>query len=299
MKILIIGTSKITASHIKVLRKKKIQIVGLSSTRKKSKNLIKISKKFHIKKTFTDWKSAIDYAAKIKNCNFLITSRIEDNLKILKYCMKTNKNIFIEKPVFLKSNQFRNILAYKKKIFVGYNRIFYKSVMFLKKKLVNKRSLNVIVKCPEESKLDIIKNSCHIISILLFIFGKLKLKRKIISKNFINNHLVGKNGLNINIFFNFKSADNFSIEVFDKKIRYLLNPIENLKVYRDLKVISVNNNSLYKPKISLELDEYKFNHTKPGFETQLEEFIRFCKGRKIVNDIVFGKEILKICEKLF
>ena len=64
-------------------------------------------------------------------------------------------------------------------------------------------------------------------------------------------------------------------------------------------MISVNNNSLYKPKISLELDEYKFNHTKPGFETQLEEFIRFCKGRKIVNDIVFGKEILKICEKLF
>ena len=76
--------------------------------------------------------------------------------------------------------------------------------MFLKKKLVNKRSLNVIVKCPEESKLDIIKNSCHIISILLFIFGKLKLKRKIISKNFINNHLVGKNGLNINIFFSIK-----------------------------------------------------------------------------------------------
>ena len=34
-------------------------------------------------------------------------------------------------------------------------------------------------------------------------------------------------------------------------------------------MISVNNNSLYKPKISLELDEYKFNHTKPGFETQL------------------------------
>ena len=64
-------------------------------------------------------------------------------------------------------------------------------------------------------------------------------------------------------------------------------------------MISVNNNSLYKPKISLELDEYKFNHTKPGFETQLEEFIRFCKGRKIVNDIVFGKEILKICRNYF
>ena len=54
-------------------------------------------------------------------------------------------------------------------------------------------------------------------------------------------------------------------------------------------MISVNNNSLYKPKISLELDEYKFNHTKPGFETQLEEFIRFCKGRKIVNDIVLKR----------
>ena len=49
MKILIIGTSKITASHIKVLRKKNSNC-RVKLNKKKSKNLIKISKNFISKK---------------------------------------------------------------------------------------------------------------------------------------------------------------------------------------------------------------------------------------------------------
>ena len=96
MNIGIIGTSRITHDHIKVLKKHNHNIVFLSSTRKKSKNLKLLSKKHNIKKIFFDWRKSLKFAAHYKNCNFLITSRIEDNFKILQSCVKLNRYILIE-----------------------------------------------------------------------------------------------------------------------------------------------------------------------------------------------------------
>ena len=87
MNIGIIGTSRITHDHIKVLKKLGHNIEFLSSTRKKSLNLKRLSLKHKIKKTFSDWRKSVEFAKKIKNCNFLITARIQDNLKILKSCI--------------------------------------------------------------------------------------------------------------------------------------------------------------------------------------------------------------------
>ena len=114
MKIMIIGTSRITTSHIQALKKKRIKIIGISSTRNKSKNLKKLSKKFLINNTFTNWRKAIDFATQIKDCNFFITARIKDNLKILRYCMRSKdiyslKNLFFTK-LYKLSNYKRNYL---------------------------------------------------------------------------------------------------------------------------------------------------------------------------------------------
>ena len=114
MKIMIIGTSRITTSHIQALKKKRIKIIGISSTRNKSKNLKKLSKKFLINNTFTNWRKAIDFATQIKDCNFFITARIKDNLKILRYCMRSKRYIFVEKPVFLKVKLFINYQIIKR-----------------------------------------------------------------------------------------------------------------------------------------------------------------------------------------
>ena len=64
----------------------------------------------------------------------------DDNKKVLLACCKTGKKIFIEKPVFLEKKQFKKFIKYKKQIFVGYNRIFYKNVEFLKKKIKNSKN---------------------------------------------------------------------------------------------------------------------------------------------------------------
>ena len=297
MQISIIGTSKITYDHIQVLQKK-FKIVSISSTRTNSKNLKKIANKFKINTTFTNWQKSIEYYKNKKNLIFFITGRIKDNKKILRECCKYKNKIFIEKPVFINSKDFDEFLGNNNKIFVGYNRIFYKNIIFLKNKIKNKKNLNVIVKCPELSKKQIFTNSCHVISILLFLFGKLYIKRISNSKNYINCTLNDKYKNEIYITFNLRSSDNFSIEIFQDKIRYLLSPIENLKIFEKIEIKKKKNNFIYKPKQIFILNEYNVNNYKPGFENQMKNFFKFCKGKNIINNLLFSKKIIKLCEQI-
>ena len=278
MKLGIIGTSRITEDHIKVIKKLGHDILFISSTRKKSKKISALSKKYKIKRKFFNWKEAIKFAEGNNNCNFLITTRIKDNYKILKECVKTNKFIFIEKPVFLKSKDFNNFKK-NKKIFVGYNRIFFDNIKLLKKKVWKKKNINIIVKCPENNVQNIIKNSCHIFSILKFLFGELKLIMSKKNKNYINCILKNKNNCLFYLTFNFKSTDNFSIEIFDKRKRYLLSPIENLKIFNKIKIKKIKNNYIYNPQSYLNINEYNQNEFKPGFQSQMNKFIQFTKGK--------------------
>ena len=150
MKIAIIGTSEITNKHIDAFKNYKKNIISISSTRKNSKNLPKFKKKYKIKNVYNNWKEGIKNAKKVKNLVFFITSRVEDNKKILKECCNTNKKIFIEKPIFDNPKDFNCFVKHKKQIFVGYNRIFYSGIRYLKKNLKLNNISNVIVRCPEK-----------------------------------------------------------------------------------------------------------------------------------------------------
>ena len=297
MKIGVIGTSRITEDHLKILKNFKYEVVFLSSTRKNSLNLTKLAKKYKIKKFFNNWKAAVEYAGKIKGCNFLVTSRIKDNKKILKECVKLNRYVLIEKPVFLKEREFKSIKNFKK-IFVGYNRIFYDNIIKLKNIFNKKKSVNVLAKCPEVNKLEIVKNSCHIISILIYIFGPLRLIFKKKNLNFINCTFLDRKKNVINLFFNFKSSDNFSIEFLNKKTRYVLSPIETLKIFKKVEIKKINNNYTYLPKCSYVNNEWNTNKFKPGFKNQYKEFKKFTQGKKIINNMFFSRKIIKICEQI-
>ena len=297
MKIGIIGTSRITNDHIKVLKSLKHNILFISSTRKNSNKVNKLSKKYKIRKTFNDWRKSIEYAKKISNCNFLITSRIQDNFKVLKLCAETKRFIFIEKPVFLNTKLF-NVIKNKKNIFTGYNRIFYSNIIKIKKIINKKKNINVIAKCPEINKRGIMTNSCHIISILLYFFKELKIIHKTKNSNFINLILKNKKNCIVNLIFNLKNSDNFSIEIFERENKYSLNPLENLKIYKKIEIKKIFNNFTSHPKLIYPPDEFKLNKFKPGFKKQMEEFNKFTKGKKIVNDFTFSKKIISICENI-
>ena len=292
----IIGTSRITEHHIISAQKNGFKIIALSSTREKSNYLEKLSKKFNIKKKFYNFKDSIEYTEKVKNAAYIITCKTIDNYKILKALKKSKKKILIEKPIFENFLDFKKINFLKKNIFTGYNRIYYRNIIFLKKILSKKKNLLIRATVPENSINDINKNSCHLISILYSLFGHIKTNKIIKNKNYIICYMSCKQG-EIVIFLNFKSSENTEIKINDEKKIYTLSPLEKLTIYN--KIIIKNNNGVnsYHPNIQkVKIENMNF---KPGFDKQYKEFKKFIKGKALPKaNITASKEITKLCNKI-
>lgn len=292
----IIGTSRITEHHIISAQKNGFKIIALSSTREKSNYLEKLSKKFNIKKKFYNFKDSIEYTEKVKNAAYIITCKTIDNYKILKALKKSKKKILIEKPIFENFLDFKKINFLKKNIFTGYNRIYYRNIIFLKKILSKKKNLLIRATVPENSINDINKNSCHIVSILYSLFGHIKTNKVIKNKNYIICYMSCKQG-EIVIFFNFKSSENTEIKINDEKKIYTLSPLEKLTIYNKMVIKNINGVNSYHPNIQkVKIENMNF---KPGFDKQYKEFKKFIKGKALPKaNITDSKEIIKLCNKI-
>ena len=298
--LVIIGTSKIMEEHIKCLVKLKFNILAICSSRKKSKNLNYLSKKYKIKNSFDNYANCEKFLkVNRKNFAFFLAPRIKDSENILFQCLKYKKKVFIEKPITKNLNFIKKINNYKDNIFVGYNRIFYQNIAYIKKNLRNKKNLFIEVSCPENNKNDISINSCHIISILFYLFNKVEISNIQRNENYIL--VIAKIKLKglITIRFNFNSSENFSIKIIDKTKMYILKPIENLNVYDKIKIIKKNNLKSYTPIIRKNINEFNHNNFKPGFFKQAREFEMFLnKNKKIFNNLNFAKKIINFCNKI-
>ena len=132
-KLSIIGSSLIINKHIYAAKKNKFKInsiISLNKNNKKSLSILK--KKFKIKKTFTNLNKFLIDAKKNKS-SILIAPRIRDNYKIMKRVLRLNLKTMIEKPVFLNAEKFKEFSNWKKNIFIGYNRIYYKFTDLVKR----------------------------------------------------------------------------------------------------------------------------------------------------------------------
>lgn len=296
-KILFIGSSKIVEEHIKVALELKFKLFSLNSTRLNSKNEFFINKKYKFEKKFNNWKSAVDYSANKKNIVFFIASRIEDTENILKYCSKFKNKIFVEKPITYKNK----IITFNKNIFVGYNRLFFNSLKKINKTYINKFYCNVVISYTifDEVKMNI----SHLLSILLYLFGDLKILRKIKNGNNINIILRDKKK-NL-IFFNIlnTSTDSYSINIISKKINYVFKPLEILNIYNSIKrnYFSGNKKKLYITQLLIKkFNEFESNNFKPGFLNQMINFKNFCykKNKKIFNNINFANKVINLSHKI-
>ena len=296
-KILFIGSSKIVEEHIKVALELKFKLFSLNSTRLNSKNEFFINKKYKFEKKFNNWKSAVDYSANKKNIVFFIASRIEDTENILKYCSKFKNKIFVEKPITYKNK----IITFNKNIFVGYNRLFFNSLKKINKTYINKFYCNVVISYTifDEVKMNI----SHLLSILLYLFGDLKILKKIKNGNNINIILRDKKK-NL-IFFNIlnTSTDSYSINIISKKINYVFKPLEILNIYNSIKrnYFSGNKKKLYVTQLLIKkFNEFESNNFKPGFLNQMINFKNFCykKNKKIFNNINFANKVINLSHKI-
>lgn len=300
-KLLIIGTSLIVNEHIKSALKVGFNLYSINSTKLNSLNEKQFYKKYTFSKKFKSWKEALAYCKNDKNISVLLAPRIKDNIKILKQALKGINLIFTEKPLATNSNDLKQLIKHNKKIFIGYNRTHYNGVKYLKKTLKNPSS--VIVKFTENNFKDIFSNSIHVISIINYLFGKIKVIKKIKKKNTITLLAINKNRTPINFIFTKRSPEMFSIDILDNNKRYLLKPLEKLTIYQKLNFKYLNGNK--KMLIPIEIpkkiiNEYSQSFFKAGFLNQMKSFKKFVKNEsKNTNDLNFGLNIIKLCENFF
>jgi hypothetical protein len=297
MYISIVGSSSIIYHHIQAAKKNSFKILYIYTSNKDSKNVKKLVKKFKIKKIYYNWKSFVKDSAE-KKSSILIAGQISQNKKILEECLKYDLKVIIEKPVFTNSNIFQKFLKFKKNIFIGYNRIYYSGIEKLETILKKNKIHNVIIKCPETNKKNITLNSCHIFSIIYYLFGKLSLIKKIKLKE--NIFCIFKNRKNcyFYIFFNFNCPENFSIEFNFKKKKLILCPIEKLISYNKLNVKISKKMTSYEPNIEFTVSN-KTKKIKPGFEKQYLNFKKFISEKKCkMINVEDAQNIVKSCNSI-
>jgi hypothetical protein len=293
----IIGSSEIISHHINAMLSNNIEIHSICSTRKNSKNLIKIKKKYKKIKIYSNWQQCIEESSVIKNIFFLVAPRVDDTFKIIKFISKYKLPILTEKPVSKNLSELQYLKKFNNYIFVGYNRIFFDNINFLSK--LNIKNSIISINCPEKNKITFLENSCHIISIILFIFKKITIIKKIQNKNYIFCSFKTKNSNIINLNILFKTPTNFSINIKSNSHEIMMRPIEKLLVYNSLKVKKINNLYVYKQIIKIKRTELR-NKNKPGFHKQYKEFKKSIMQRKMhkTANIFFASNVMRIAKDI-
>ncbi len=296
-KLLIIGSSKIVDEHIKSALKVGFQLYSLNSTRKNSINQKKLYKKYKFQKKFSNWKDAFDSAKNNKNISVLLAPRIRDNFKILKYLTKGDNLIISEKPLTTNLRQLNKLKKFKKKIFITYNRIFYENIQYLKKNI--KKPSSVVVKFTDKNKKNILNNSIHIFSIIYYLFGSVRKKFLLKTKESINMLSLNRNNIPIHFIYDNNFPETYSIDIRDKNKRYYLKPLEKLKIIRKIEFKYKNNNIkmlIPKEKIEKQIDLYKINNFKPGFLNQMRYIKRKLDNRGRIGNLEFGVKVIELCK---
>ena len=226
-KLMIIGSSKIVEEHMKCAIKAGFKLYSLNSSKRKSKNEYRINKKYKFEKRFKNWKEAIKDAFKNDKIIILLAPKFSKNLEILNFALKGNNLILIEKPISTDLTQLENLKKYKDRIFVLYNRVFYKNIQYLKKNVSNVK--NVIIKFTDKDKKNILKNSIHIISVMNFLFGDVKIKYSKKELDTVNMVVINKIGIPIFLIYNNNFPETYSIDIRTKILDIFLNLSKNCK----------------------------------------------------------------------
>ena len=299
LNIAIIGTSLVVEEHIKCFKALNMKVIAICTTNPKSTRHLKLKKKYKINHAFSNINELFDKLKSMDFC-FFLAPRIKDTEKILLRCLILKKKIFVEKPLSLNLEFYKKIKPYKKLIFVGYNRMFYSSIDYVRKKLKNKKNIFIEAIAIESNKKDILTNSCHLISILLGIFGKIKILKVIRNQFYFFVEACDLKKNFITIRFSFKSSENFQIKIVNKKNLYLFKPLEIMREFSEINRVKVNNQNYYKPKLTHEINENLINRFKPGFYEQCKFFKQFALNKKKnFNSINNAFNIMKICKIIY
>ena len=285
MKIGFIGSSKISQFHISALRNNGFEIIGIG-TRENSINCEKFARENFLIDYFCKkgWEEVIEKEVDAY-CVCIDTTYTPE---ILLRVLDKGKPVLVEKPIAWELSKLEPIIKHKNvsKIFVGYNRRFYRVVNIAKEFAKESRGGTVYINIPD-SKIGskrFISNGCHMVDLARYIFGDFKINNKIKISNdsgemaYLTAFCSNKKWT-ITINAHSLIPANFSITINSGKNVFELSPIEKYSLFEGLEIIEPHENfplRRYVPKvIQSEFEDAKF---KPGFNEMYRQFKKFILG---------------------
>lgn len=230
----------------------------------------------------------------------IVCCKEEFTFSFLEKLTQTKKPLLAEKPISKDPLELEKIIP-NKNIIVGFNRRFYSNILYLKSILKNK-NIDLVKICLPESNITgfqnnkslprlVYSNSIHLFDLLHYLFGNIVWQSSIQSKqkNLLKSaSLLGlnKNKINFALDLPLNYPDNFSITVYAGKRRYVLKPLEMLKVYQGMEVHEPSKSvphRIYKPRLKSSIIANSIGNHKTGLLEQDKSFVKFCISKKSDN----------------
>ena len=272
-----IGSGPISNFHVPAIQKLGFKIeLFYSRNFNRALEFSKIHKITSPEKTFKNFQQ------KIKNLDAIVLSiKTDATPKYLKKLCKLKIPIFVEKPGALNAKELKKIQkATNSKIYFLYNRRFYNSINEGKIFIESSSNCFTSVKIPDSIKTikQFIINGCHVIDILLYYFGDLKVINSYKLKKNMGFYFLLKSNNNdlISCLLNWGSPQNFEIDIINEQNqRLLLKPLETSFYFEKMKKIEPTKKhpirsyipNLIKKKSTI----FEGMRYKPGFIEQYKE----------------------------
>lgn len=302
----LVGTGPMALEYAKVLKKLnyKFKTIGRG---KKSALIFQKSIKGELKLGGIEINLLNNFAPK----SAIVAVGVEDLFNVTsKLIYSGTKRILIEKPGALNLEQIKklNLIAKKRKskIYIAYNRRFYQSVLKIQE-LIKKHGkiLSVNFEFTEWSNLIknlkikksiknrwLIANSSHVIDLAFYLCGKPR-NWKYYSTGILNWHNsssrfcgsgITNKGIIFSYFADWQSPGSWGLELKSKKFRYILKPMEELKVMNfknEIKNVKLNYNydKIFKPGIFLQTKNFLSGKVSAfcSLKQQIENMIIYSK----------------------
>ena len=310
MRIGFIGGGNISKFHLLALRNNNFSVQAIGS-RKNSLRCKKFAEdneliNFYCKR---GWEEVLEKDVDAFSLCIDTSKTAEILLKIL----DLGKPVLVEKPVAWNLFELDPICHHvnSEKVFVAYNRRFYKVVNYAKQFCDKSKggSVNINIPDSKQGKNRFLSNGCHIIDLARYILGDFEILKKIIRNNHETNEMEILTALCSNqkwsIIINAHSQipANFGITINSKKEVFELLPIEKYSLYEGLEIIEPNDEyplRRYIPKIVK--TEFEDSEFKPGFNNMYKQFYQFIKTnyKKTENSVTIdeARSTLKKCIEL-
>jgi hypothetical protein len=248
---------------------------------------------------------------------------VENLYSVAKKCISIGiKNVLVEKPGSLNTSEIKELCSYAKlnlsKVFVAYNRRFYQSTKWIKNLVHQLKGFDTVhfeftewihrlrytVKSDKVISNWFFANSTHLIDLVFFIVGEPTVLNSYISSsdgmNYRSNSFAGSGittqGTLFSYSSNWDSTGNWSIILSTKGKKYLLSPLEEIRVQSDLGVNTPFN--------LIELKNTIDQEFKAGFYEMISTFLREdfrdhvsiyeqCKNSNYYDKIQFGNNKIR------